>query len=334
MQPHGLPAPSSPVPARGRPGGACSTFDLRRPTPLFRCSVAALLAAALLLGGCSLRRLAVNAAGNALASGGAGWASDDDPELVREALPFALKTMESLLAESPRHTGLLLGACSGFTQYSYAYVQSEADYVEAADLAAATAMRARAQKLYLRARDYGLRGLEVDYPGVGQALLRDPAAAEVVRDRQAVGLLYWTGMAWGAAISLQKDNAELVADLPVAAALVRRALTLDERFGGGAGHDFFIAYEGGRPAAAGGSVERARTAFERAVELSGGRRAAPYVAFAETVCVGTQDRAEFERLLKGALAIDVRTPGPDRLANLLAQRRARWLLGRIDELFI
>ncbi|HPW56587.1 MAG: TRAP transporter TatT component family protein [Thermoanaerobaculaceae bacterium] len=289
---------------------------------------------AVVLGGCSLRRVAVNVAGNALASGGAGWASDEDPELVREALPFALKTMESLLAQSPRHRGLLLGACSGFTQYAYAFVQSEADYLEAADLAAATAMRARAQKLFLRARDYGLRGLEVDHPGLRQGLQRDQAAVEAVREPQAVALLYWTGVAWGAAISLQKDNADLVADLPVTAALVRRALALDERFGGGAGYDFFIAYEGGRPAAAGGSVERARMAFERAVELSGGRRAAPYVGFAETVCVATQDRPEFERLLNLALAIDVRTPGPDRLANLLAQRRARWLLGRIDELFI
>ena len=289
---------------------------------------------AVVLGGCSLRRVAVNVAGNALASGGAGWASDEDPELVREALPFALKTMESLLAQSPRHRGLLLGACSGFTQYAYAFVQSEADYLEAADLAAATAMRARAQKLFLRARDYGLRGLEVDHPGLRQGLQRDQAAVEAVREPQAVALLYWTGVAWGAAISLQKDNADLVADLPVTAALVRCVFVLDERFGGGAGYDFFIAYEGGRPAAAGGSVERARMAFERAVELSGGRRAAPYVGFAETVCVATQDRPEFERLLNLALAIDVRTPGPDRLANLLAQRRARWLLGRIDELFI
>lgn len=295
---------------------------------------AAIFASVVLLTGCSLRKIAVNAAGNALAAGGAGWAADDDPELVREALPFALKTMESLLAESPRHRGLLLGACSGFTQYAYAFVQSEADYLEAADLNAATAMRARAQRLYLRARDYGVRGLEVDYPGLGQALQRDPKAVAAVKDRGAVPLLHWTGVAWGAAIALEKDNAELVADLPAAAALVQRALELDERFGGGAGHDFFIAYEGGRPAAAGGSVERARTAFERAVKVSGGRRAAPYVVFAETVCVGTQDREEFVRLLNLALAIDVRTPGPERLANLLAQRRAKWLLARVDELFI
>ena len=68
-------------------------------------------------------------------------------------------------------------ACSGFTQYGYAFIQQEADYVEAQDLERATAMRARARKLYLRALDYGLRGLEVDYPGLRDRLRQDPNLA-------------------------------------------------------------------------------------------------------------------------------------------------------------
>jgi len=44
------------------------------------------------------------------------FASDDDPELVREAVPFSLKLIESLLEQSPQHRGLLYAASSGFTQ--------------------------------------------------------------------------------------------------------------------------------------------------------------------------------------------------------------------------
>ncbi|MBI2229224.1 MAG: hypothetical protein HYU46_09005 [Deltaproteobacteria bacterium] len=69
---------------------------------------------ALLLSGCSLNRVAVNVIGDALAGGGGVYASDDDPDLVREALPFGLKTFESLLAVSPDHRGLLLAASRGF----------------------------------------------------------------------------------------------------------------------------------------------------------------------------------------------------------------------------
>ncbi|MBZ5588565.1 MAG: TRAP transporter TatT component family protein [Acidobacteriia bacterium] len=300
---------------------------------LFLCVTA--LAAIALLSACSVKTVTVNAVGNALAKGGSGWARDDDLELVRDATPFALKTIESLLDESPRHKGLLLAAASGFTEYSYAYVQCEADYVEGRDLAAATAMRTRAGRLYRRALEYGLRGLEVDHPGFREALRSDPGkAVAAVRSKAEVPLLYWTAMAWGAAISLAKENAELAGGLPATEALVRRAIALEEGFGAGALYDFLIAYDGGRPASAGGSVERARTDLEKATALGGGKRAAPLVTFAETVSVGAQDRPEFERLLAHALAIDADRAPEYRLANLVAQKRARWLLSRTDELFI
>ena len=278
----------------------------------------------------------MNQLADALAAGGDSYATDDDPELVAAAVPFGLKTMESLLAEAPDHDGLLLAAASGFTQYGYAFVQQEADVVEAKDLARATALRARARRLYARALRYGLRGLEARHPGFGKGLrdetLREKTLAAATKGD--VPLLYWTGAAWGAAISLSKEDAELTADQGLAEALERRALALDETFGKGAVHDFFIAFEGGRPPAAGGSVERARTHFERAVALSAGRRAAPFVSFAETVSVGTQNRAEFEELLNKALAIDPDAVPELRLANTVAQRRAAWLLARADELFL
>src|SRR5258707_7710608 len=88
---------------------------------------------------CSIKRIAINKLGNALASGGSTFTSDEDPELVREALPFSLKFIESLLAESPRHRGLLFAAASGFTPYAYAFVQEEADELEDRDLEKATA---------------------------------------------------------------------------------------------------------------------------------------------------------------------------------------------------
>ena len=107
--------------------------------------------------GCAVKRIAVNKLGNAIASGGTTYASDDDPELVQSAVPFSLKLMESLLEESPKHRGLLLAACKGFTEYSYAFVQEDADELESTNLAEATRLRARARRLDLRARDYGLQ---------------------------------------------------------------------------------------------------------------------------------------------------------------------------------
>ncbi len=290
----------------------------------------------LIAAGCSsLQRLAVNKAGDALAQGGSVYAGDDDPELVWQAVPFGLKTIESLLAQSPRHQGLLLAAASGFTEYAYGALQQEADFVEAKDLARATELRNRARKLYLRALGYGFRGLEVQLSDLRRQLQADPDPAHALAGttKGQVPLLYWTGAAWGAAIAISKDDPELTADQSRAAGLIQRGLALDEGFEAGAGHDFMIAYEGGR-ASVGGSIEKARRHLQRALELSHGHRAAPLVSFAEAVSVGRQDKAEFKQLLGQALAVDVDAAPELRLANLLAQRRARWLLGRLDELFV
>ena len=87
------------------------------------------------------------------------------------------------------------------------------------------------------------------------------------------------------------------------------------------------------PEVMGGSPERARQHFARAVELSEGMDASPYVTLASSVSVETQNRDEFERLLNDALAIDVDENPSNRLLNTIAQKRARLLLEHIDDLF-
>jgi len=295
--------------------------------------LASLVAACFLVSGCSVRSLAVNKIGDALAETGSNFASDEDPELVGDAIPFGLKTMEGLLETAPRHKGLLLGAASGFVQYSYGWVQTEGDMAEAKDLARATELRERARKLYLRARGYGLRGLEVDFAGLREALARDPRAALARARREHVPLLYWTAMAWAGAMSLKVNDSEVSADQPIVEALARRALELDAGWGLGSIHEFFVSWESAR-STIGGSVERAREHYEKALLFSKGRRAFPYLTYAESVSVAKQDKAQFQELLEKALAIDVSQPDDQRLANLLAQKRARWQLGRLDELFI
>jgi predicted anti-sigma-YlaC factor YlaD len=277
--------------------------------------------------------MAVNSMGDALAEGGGTFARDDDPELVRDAAPFSLKTVEALLDEAPRHRGLLLAAASGYARYAFAFVQQEADFVEAQDLARATFLRERAAKLYLRARGYGLRGIELDFPGFTEALRRDARSALAPLRARHVPYLYWTARGWGGAMALRKSDSSLTADQDLAEALMKRALELDEGFELGAIHDFFITYEAER-ASVGGSLARAREHYARALDLAKGQRVWPYLNLAESAAVAAQDRAEFERLLKEALAVDPDRAPDQRLSNIVAQRRARWLLSRADELFV
>jgi predicted anti-sigma-YlaC factor YlaD len=284
-------------------------------------------------GGCSIKRMAINRLADAMTASGEVFASDNDPELVRDAMPFALKTIESLLAEAPDHRGLHLAACRGFTQYAYAFVQADAERLDQTDYRASARLRSRALGLYIRARDYGLRGLELDYPGIARKLTLSPASAVASTGAGDVELLYWTGAAWGAVISLGKDRPELAADLPAVLTLLKRALELDEAFDRGAIHETLIVLES-LPANMGGSLERARRHYDRAIELSGGSRASTYVTWAQNVSVARQDRKEFRRMLETALAVDPDVDASSRVQNLITQDRARLLLERIDDLFL
>jgi len=282
--------------------------------------------------GCSIKRMAINSLADTLAASGDTFASDEDAELIRDAVPFSLKTIESLLAEVPKHEGLLLTACSGFTQYAYAFIQTDAEILEERDFEAATAGRERALKMYLRAREYCLRHMDVRRPGFRQAVAKDPAAALASMKPDDVASLYWTGASWGAAVSAGSEKPELINELPIVRAIMDRALALDEDYEEGAIHEALISLES-LPEAMGGSPERARKHYERAVALSRGLAAGPHVTFASSVSVGAQDRKQFEALLTKALAVDLNAAPKRRLANIIAQRRARHLMARIDDLF-
>ncbi len=112
--------------------------------------------------------------------------------------------------------------------------------------------------------------------------------------------------------------------MPVVRALAERALALDESWSKGAIHEMFISLDS-LPEALGGSPAKAREHFTRAVDLQHGQSPGPYVALATGVALPAQDRAEFEKLLQSALAIDPEKDPSVRLVTLVQQRRARAL---------
>ncbi len=128
------------------------------------------------------------------------------------------------------------------------------------------------------------------------------------------------------------DQPDLVADFPVVRTLMEKALAIDEDFADGAIHEVFITLDGMSPTM-GGDAARARTHFDRAVELSKGKSASAFVAMAASVAQPAQNREEFDQLLEKALAIDPDEVPDTRLATIIAQQRARILQSRVDELF-
>ncbi len=284
---------------------------------------------------CSIRQMAIDTVIDALSQGSAGaFTGDPDPQLVGDALPFALKLYETLLEQSPDNEALLLTTGSGFIMYANAFVQMPADMLPPADYEKRIAMRDRAKRLYLRGRDYVLAGLDLRHPGFAEAEDAESLNAILAgMDEGDVPFLYWAGSGWMAAIAINAFDVEMGITRDRALALLLRALEIDESYSDGAIHEVLISYYGSLPAMLGGSEERARFHFARAVEISEGRKPGPYIALAQAVSIRNQDVEEFRELLETAISLENDDPD-SRLVTVIMQNKARWLLDNMDDFFL
>jgi len=297
--------------------------------PLVRAAVCAV--ALVSLTGCSLiSKRATRMVADSLAAGGTTFSSDEDPELVRGAVPFALKTYESLLESLPDYVPLLTATCSGFTSYAYGFLATDADVLRHTDRAKARALDDRVLHMYLRAHGYCQRALEKRFKGVTTRMLAQPEGAFDKAKKEDVELLYWSAASWGLAMALDPDT--LAIDFPVVRELVERGLELDPTWQRGALHELMITLDSVE--LLGGSQAEARRHFDQAIAMQKGLQPGPYLSLAMGVSVANQDRQEFERLIQSALAIDPNDVPDQRLATLLLQRRAAALLAQADDLFL
>ena len=296
-------------------------------------SLVILIVFAFVSNGCSIKAMALNGVGDALSGEGTVFTSDNDPDLVKEALPFALKLYESVLEGVPEHKALILSTAKAFTMYAYAFLQMEADTIDKQDYEKAKFLRSRAFKLYIRGRDYALKGLELNHPGFNELLRKDVKAALALTNKEDVPLLYWAGSSWVAALTTDKGNLQMVTESTIGAALVGRVLELDETFDEGSAHDFYISWDGSRSEAMGGSEKRAREHFAKAIEINKGKKVSTYLSLA-AIAQGKQDVNEFKELIAKALAIDVDKYPESRLSNIIFQRRAKYMLDNIDDFFL
>lgn len=296
-----------------------------------------------LLSGCAIDQIAVNVLADTLAGGEDGggasvFTTDSDPELVGDALPFALKLYETILAEAPDHEALLLATGSGFVSYANAFVATPASMLGYEEWELQQREQLRAKALYLRGRDYVIRGLEVRYPGFREALFsRDNDAITPYlqqMDERDAASLYWMSAGWVAAFALDAFDLELGFTVPKVGPIIRRALELDEDFSDGAIHDFLVQFYAGLPETMGGDKSRVDFHFRRALEIADGRIAGPYVSYAEGVVIPQQDRERFVELMELALAVDPDLYPSARMINILTQRKARWYLENIDDYFL
>jgi predicted anti-sigma-YlaC factor YlaD len=286
---------------------------------------------------CSINKLAMKAVSDALTGEGSGdvFTGDSDPELVGDAIPFAIKMYESLLAGNPDHQGLILTTGSLFVMYANAFVQGPAELLPRDQYARKELALARAKKLYLRGADILYGGLEKKYPGFsGGARSGDFPKILAKMKKADVPSLYWSAAGYLSAYSLNPFDMELGIKIPELIALIHRAYELDPDFNSGALDDFYVLAYASLPEAMGGNKALVETHYQRALEKSEGRLAGPYVSYAQAVSIPAQDYDTFKVCLEKALDLDPDADPGNRLANTLSQRKARFLLDNALAYFV
>ena len=300
---------------------------------------AALLAVcvALAASSCAVDRMVVRAVADGLTSDGGStvFTGDEDPELVGDAIPFAVKLYESLLVKAPDHDGLVVATGSMFVMYANAFVQARAEVLPADRFQERKDQLYRAKRLYLRGRGILADGLERKFPGFKTAL-KDGTLDRILKKAKKadVPYLYWTAAASLAAFSLDPFDLQLSVRVPESKALMARAYELDPDFGNGAIDDFYVSFYGALPTGLGGDRTLAKKHFELALKKTNGKSAGPFVSYAQAISIPDQDYKGFKKLLDQALAVDVNADPSTRLANIISQRRAKHLLSTAADLFI
>jgi predicted anti-sigma-YlaC factor YlaD len=291
---------------------------------------------AVVLAGCSLDRLATRTVTDLVSATGDDdvFASERDPLLVGDALPFALKLYEILLTRAHDDPGLHLATGRSFVAYANAFVQRPAEQMAVTEIDRRISELQRAKLHYLRGRDYLLTGLDLRHPGFG-ALFASPETmnqALQMADASSIDFIYWTAAACLGALSTDPFDMELLISAPYAAEMLHMVIEWDDRYQGGAAHDILIRYYASAASALGGGMERVTEHFERAIAASDDKRAAPYLAMAG-VAITEQDPERFRSLLNEALAVELDV-AQYRLQNTLDQQYATWLLEHMEDLFV
>lgn len=277
--------------------------------------------AALLLSGC-VQQIAVSTMGGIIDQGFEAFTEEADLAFAEQALPGNLKLLEVMLRSEPDNMRLLRLASEGYSSYALAFVEDS--------------NAARAKEFYLRGRDFGIRMLRQNAAwataldrGTNDAITEALAAS----DRDDVPAIFWTAFGWGSYINLSLTSPDAIGDLPKAEQMMKFVVEKDSTFYYAGAHLFLGMLDGSRPKMLGGDPQRSRAHFEAAIRLTEGRFLLAYVYYARSYAVMTLDEPLFDDLLKKVTGASLDILPQMRLANAVAQKKARLLMAKKAELF-
>ena len=289
---------------------------------------------------CNIQKLTVNTTSKVLVKAQPSMKQESDYEMAARAIPASLKTVEGFHMVDPSNERLKKILAEGYCQYATGFVEDEWEVAQLKkDFEGAEYHSERATKMFFRCMGYGLELLGSDWKKaiVGDLdtfLAKVKSAGKGSRD----GLL-WVAVGLAGAINQNKDDINMVANLPRARAMFERIAELDANDTGrdkalrALPHIALASMAVAMSKALGGKPEVGATHFKKAMELTENKFLLAKVFYARRYAVAVQDRALFHKTLVEVLQTDPAIWPDQRLANEIAHRKARRYLKNEKEWF-
>ncbi|MBL0216477.1 MAG: hypothetical protein IPQ07_21670 [Myxococcales bacterium] len=292
--------------------------------------------------GCDIGKITVNTTSKVLQRGQPSIQMEADYELARQAIPGALKTVESFWIVDPSNERLVKILTEGYCQYGTAFVEDDWEVAKfKKDLEAIDYNNTRATHIFTRCLNYSLKTLGsrwqkeifADNQDVVTKLIKDTGKGKRFP-------LLFAGAALGSLINHNLTRIEMIAYLPTVEAIVNRVIEIDTKQGPPANKSHAalpyvvlgMLYTA-RGKALGGDPDKGRAMFEMALKVTDNKFLLARTLMAYRVGLATNDRKFFHDQLKQVLETAPSVWPEQRLANEVAHRKARRYLSHEKELF-
>lgn len=265
------------------------------------------LLAGVMLVGCSPRRLMVNEFVQMVDTGLPAIEQEDDLQLLASAFPAHIKLLETLLANDPRNTQLLVllaRLCGG---YAFAVLETEWEAqqfglsAEVSSGYAPEALEVHMERYFKKGADYALLSLETVHPGFGQQIASPQQAESRFKalGRSDVPALFWYGFNLGGYVNHNLDSVKAMAKAHLVEKAMRRVVALEPGYFQGGAHLFLMVYYASRSPMIGGNPRLAQIHYNSHKQLVPGSAPLREYYWARFYFVRQQEREAFVQTMTG-----------------------------------
>ena len=304
-----------------------------------------LFVSAAVLAGCSIgENIAFKSTSKILAKAQPGLQQESDYEMARMAIPGALKTVEGFWVAGPPDSArerLERILTEGYCQYGTGFVEDDWEVAKFnKDIAAIEYHNNRSTNVFTRCLNFSLKLLgkrwqKEIFGSTEQAmkLIKETGKGDRFE-------LMFAGAALGGLVNHNLTRVEMLSYLGTVQAIMERVIEIDTKSGAPKNlahaalpHLALGMIYSGKGKAMGGDPEAAKAAFQRALDITGGKFLLARTLMAYRVGVQTNDQKFFHDNLVKVLETPPSIWPEQRLANEIAHRRARRYLSHEKDLF-